>query len=188
MKRMRKIVKRSLPVATLVVLAALTMAGVNPQAYSAPANVAVSNTAEGYVLVRWENDGAPIHRVGWTQETELRAAQAAGDWLEAFHFADTRRATDYAVKYLPGGQLYWFIVGAGGERFGPVTWGEWNSLTTVGSTPPSQPTAMPTPVEETGRSSRRWWLVAYVRLCWPQKLGSSRFGLIFQRDCLFPAL
>ena len=148
MKRMRKMVKRSLLVATLVVLAALTMAGVNPQAYSAPANVAVSNTAEGYVLVRWEYDGAPIHRAGWTQETELRAAQAAGDWLEAFHFADTRRTTDYAVKYLPGGQLYWFIVGAGGERFGPVTWGKWNSLTTVGSTPPSQPTAMPTPVEE----------------------------------------
>ena len=148
MKPMRKMVKRSLLLATLAVLAALTMAGVNPQAYSAPANVAVSNTAEGYVLVRWEYDGGPIHRVGWTQETELRAAQAAGDWLEAFHFADTGRATDYTVKYLPGGQLYWFIVGTGGERFGPVTWGEWNSLTTVGSTPPSQPTTIPTPVEE----------------------------------------
>ena len=148
---MNRIVKRVLVLATLAALTALTafsVATVNVQAYPMPAGVTSGNTADGYVLVRWNNDGAPIHRVGWTQETDLRAAQAAGDWLEAFHFADTTRPSGYTVKYLPHGQLYWFIVGAGGERFGSVTWSAWASLVTGYGTAAERPTTTPTPVPE----------------------------------------
>ena len=109
---MRKIVKRVLLVVALAVLTAFSVAAVNVQAYPKPMGVTSSNTVDGHVLVRWNDDGAPIHRVGWTQETDLRAAQAAGDWLEAFHFADTTRPSNYTVKYLPHGQLYWL-----GHRF-----------------------------------------------------------------------
>ena len=147
---MRKMVRKSPVVATLAILVALTVAAVNPQTYGTPTSIRVSNTSDGHVLVRWDYDGAPMHRVGWTQETELRVAQAAGDWLEAFHFADTTQTTNYTVKYLPGGQLYWFIVGAGAERFGPVNWSDWTNLVTVGSAVPEQPTTVPTPVEEQG--------------------------------------
>ena len=145
---MSKIVRMVSRIVALAILAVLTMAAVNSQAYAKPTGVIPSNTPEGHVLVRWDYDGAPIHRVGWTQETELRVAQAAGDWLEAFHFADTTRSTNYTVKYLPEGQLYWFIVGAGGERFGPVNWSDWTNLVTMGSSATGQPTTVPTPVEE----------------------------------------
>ena len=145
---MRKIVKRVLLVVALAVLTAFSVAAVNVQAYPKPMGVTSSNTVDGHVLVRWNDDGAPIHRVGWTQETDLRAAQAAGDWLEAFHFADTTRPSNYTVKYLPHGQLYWFIVGAGGERFGQVTWSDWTSLVTGFGTGDERPTTTPTPVPE----------------------------------------
>ena len=147
---MRKIVGKGPIIAALAILAALTMAAVNPQSYGAPTNVMVSNVAEGHVLVQWVYDGAPIHRVGWTQETDLRTAQAEGDWLEAFHFSDTRRDTDYTVKHLPNGQLYWFIVGAGPERFGPVEWGNWANIVTSAVSTTGQPITEPVPVEEQG--------------------------------------
>ncbi len=146
---MRKIVCRLMLVAALTTLAALTFAGVNPQAYPKPTNVAVGNTPEGNVLVSWGADEAPVHRVGWTQETDLRAAQAAGDWLEAFHFADTKRSGNYTVKYLPHGRLYWFIVGSSAQRFDEVNWSDWANLITGHSTatlqPPPTPTPTPTP-------------------------------------------
>ena len=145
---MGKIVKRGLLLATISILAAFTLAAVNPQTINAPTDVRVSNTSEGHVLVRWNRDGAPVHRVGWTQEAEVRPIlDADGDWLEAFHFVDTKRPTDYTVKFLPGGHLYWFIVGAGAERFREVSWSGWTNLTTVGSTPPTQPVTTPTPVQ-----------------------------------------
>ena len=37
---------------------------------------------------------ASVHRVGWTHDGDLQVALAAGDWLEAFHFADTKRDSD----------------------------------------------------------------------------------------------
>ena len=105
-----------------------------PAALTPPANVSVANTADGHVIVRWDDDAAPVHRVGWANAGDVATARAAGDWLEAFHFADTKRNTDYTVKYLPQGQRYWFIVGAGNYRFGGVAWNEWQSLITIAPT------------------------------------------------------
>ena len=115
----------------LLLLAAFVMAAANAQTHPKPANVTAANTADGHVLVSWTDDAAPVHRVGWTHDADFRAANAAGDWLEAFHFADTTRNTDYTIKYLPRGQQYWFIVGAANERFAGATWSEWASLTTT---------------------------------------------------------
>ena len=130
---MRKIVKTIAMVATVAILATLVVAAANSQALPKPTDVTASNTAEGHVLVSWDDDAAPVHRVGWTHDAEFMAAQAAGDWLEAFHFADTKRDTDYTIKYLPGGQPYWIIVGATNERFSGATWSDWTSLTTAAS-------------------------------------------------------
>ena len=101
----------------LLLLAAFSMAAANAQTYPQPTNVTAENTTDGYVLVSWADDAAPVHRVGWTHDADFRAAEAAGDWLEAFHFADSKRDTDYTIKYLPRGQQYWFIVGTTNERF-----------------------------------------------------------------------
>ena len=65
-----------------------------------PTNVTAQNTPEGHVIVKWDADAAPVHRVGWALASDVTAARAAGDWLEAFHFADTKRDTDYTIKYL----------------------------------------------------------------------------------------
>ena len=140
---MLKIVKTATTIATLVMLAALVVAAANLQAQPKPTGVNVSNTPQGHVLVSWDDDAAPVHRVGWTHDGDLQVALAAGDWLEAFHFADTKRDSDYTVKYLPGGQKYWFIVGAANERFGGATWSEWSYLTTAGSPTPGQSTGAP---------------------------------------------
>ena len=147
---MPKAIKTPVTVVILAVLAVLVVAAANSQAHPKPTVVAVSNTAEGHVLVSWGDDAAPIHRVGWTHDGELQMALAAGDWLEAFHFADTKRDTDYTVKYLPGGQKYWFIVGAANERFGDATWSDWSYLTTTGSLTPDQPTSAPGSTENAG--------------------------------------
>lgn len=140
---MPKAVKTAATVATLALLAVLVIAAANLQAQPKPTGVNVSNTPEGHVLVGWDDDAAPVHRVGWTHDGDLQVALAAGDWLEAFHFADTKRGSDYTVKYLPGGQKYWFIVGAANERFGGATWSDWSYLTTTGSFTPDQPTGTP---------------------------------------------
>ena len=85
--------------------------------------------------------------MGWTHDADFRAAEAAGDWLEAFHFADSKRDTDYTIKYLPRGQQYWFIVGATNERFTEATYSEWTSITTTAdsTTATPMPAATPTP-------------------------------------------
>ena len=119
------------PLLALTALAIALMAAANPQTYPAPTNVTASNTADGHVRVSWNDDAAPVHRVGWANAADLHAAIAAGDWAEAFHFADTRRQTDYVVKYLPTGQQYYFAVGAASQRFGPVVWGPAVQLTTA---------------------------------------------------------
>ena len=140
---MSKIFKTAATIVIVVFLAVLGVAAANLQAQPKPTDVTASNTAEGHVLVSWDDDAAPVHRVGWTHDAEFRAAQAAGDWLEAFHFADTKRETDYAIKYLPGGQPYWIIVGAANERFGGATWSDWTSLTTAASANPDPDPAVP---------------------------------------------
>ena len=71
----------------LLLLAAFSMAAANAQTYPQPTNVTAENTTDGHVLVSWADDAAPVHRVGWTHDADFRAAEAAGDWLEAFHFA-----------------------------------------------------------------------------------------------------
>ena len=115
----------------LLLLAAFVMAAANAQTYPKPTNVTATNTADGHVLISWADDAAPVHRVGWAHNAEFMVADAAGDWLEAFHFADSKRNTDYTIKYLPRGQQYWFIVGAANERFAGATWSEWTFLTTT---------------------------------------------------------
>ena len=108
-----------------------------------PANVTAANSPEGHVIVRWDADDAPVHRVGWAEESEVERATAAGDWLEAFHFADTRRETDYTIRHLPAGQKYWFIVGAAPFRFAGAVWGGWTDL--IISATPVEPTPTPDP-------------------------------------------
>ena len=131
----------------LLLLAAFSMAAANAQTYPQPTNVTAENTTDGHVLVSWADDAAPVHRVGWTHDADFRAAEAAGDWLEAFHFADSKRDTDYTIKYLPRGQQYWFIVGATNERFTGATYSEWTSITTTAdsTTATPMPAATPTP-------------------------------------------
>ena len=131
----------------LLLLAVSAMAAANAQTYPQPTNVTAENTTDGYVLVSWADDAAPVHRVGWTHDADFRAAEGAGDWLEAFHFADSKRDTDYTIKYLPRGQKYWFIVGTTNERFTGATYSEWTSITTTAdsTTATPMPAATPTP-------------------------------------------
>ena len=124
----------------LAALATLVVAASNVQTYPKPSGVSAAPTEEDHILVSWDDDAAPVHRVGWAHDGDARAANAAGDWFEAFHFVDTRRNTDYTVKYLPPGQKYWFIVGAANERFTKATWSEWTSLITpIASAPEPEP-------------------------------------------------
>ena len=129
---MSKMLKVAGTITLLLLLAAFAMAAANAQTYPKPTNVTATNTTDGHVLVSWADDAAPVHRVGWTHSADARAANAAGDWLEAFHFADSKRNTDYTIKYLPRGQQYWIIVGATNERFAGASWSEWKTLTTTG--------------------------------------------------------
>ena len=138
--------KKWLVVIAAVVAVALvaSIAAVNPQTPPAATGVTATNTANG-VRVSWNDDAAAVHRVGWAHDADARAANAAGDWLEAFHFADTKRNTDYTIKYLPDGQKYWVIVGAANHRFGAAAWSNWSSLTvrTADANTPA-PTPAPT--------------------------------------------
>ena len=118
-------------VAVAALLLVLVVAATNTQAQAKPTGVTASSTDEGHIEVSWDDDDAPVHRVGWTNDRDFREAHAAGDWLEAFHFADTKGESGYTVKYLPGGQPYWFIVGAAPERFGGASWSDdWAYLIT----------------------------------------------------------
>ena len=124
----------------LFALAGVIVAAAHIQAHPKPTNVTAAPTTEDHIRVSWDDDAAPVHRVGWAHDADARAANDAGDWLEAFHFADTRRNTDYTIKYLPPGQKYWFIIGATNERFARANWSDWTSLTT-----PSEPEPQPEP-------------------------------------------
>lgn len=136
---MFKTTKTAILLVVLIALAALLIAAANPQSQTKPTGVDVSNTGHGHVLVTWDEGQAPIHRVGWVDEQELQAATLAGDGLEAFHFAETKRDSEYLIKDLPAGRKYWFIVGAATERFGKATWSDWASLTTAGAPTSGQP-------------------------------------------------
>ena len=138
-------------IAAVAVVLVASIAAVNPQTPPPATGVSVTNTANG-VRVSWNNDAATVHRVGWAHDVDARAANAAGDWLEAFHFADTKRNTDYTIKYLPEGQKYWVIVGAANTRFGAAAWSEWTSLT-VGAPAAISPTPVPTPEASSARIS-----------------------------------
>ena len=85
------------------------------------------------MIVQWDADAAPVHRVGWVNYSDLMEAMAKGDALESFRFADTKRDADYSIKGLQAGQRYWIIVGAAQQRFGDVEWGGSTSLTVAGS-------------------------------------------------------
>ena len=116
-----------------------------------PANVIAVNSPKGHVIVRWDADDAPVHRVGWANAADVIEAQAAGDWMDALHFADTKRPTDYTIKHLPAGHDYFFIVGAAQRRFADATWGEWTRLrVTAAQTEPTSPPA-PTPTPPAGK-------------------------------------
>ena len=125
----RSLTGKALPLALLLLLAIALAAAGNHQELAAPTNIVAELTTDGNVKVSWDADDAPVHRVGWTNQTDLVAAYRAGDVYEAFYFADTKREADYVVKYLPVGQIYWFSVGAGSERFSQVTFGDYISFT-----------------------------------------------------------
>ena len=127
--------------------AGVAQAAASTAALLPPTNVTAQNTPEGHVIVKWDADAAPFHRVGWALASDVTAARAAGDWLEAFHFADTKRDTDYTIKYLARGQKYWFIVGSLNYRFGSaVAWDEagWKLRTTASVVAAAEPTPEPT--------------------------------------------
>ena len=129
------------------IIAIASIAATNLQATPpAPTGVTATATSEG-IRVRWDDDNAAVHRVGWAHNADARAANAAGDWLEAFHFADTKRNTDYTIKYLPPDTQYWVIVGGANFRFAGSSWSEWAQITTPTSDTPqdcvSQGTCLP---------------------------------------------
>ena len=127
--------------------AGVAQAAGSTAALTPPTNVTVENTAEGHVIVKWKADGAPVHRVGWANVADTEAARDAGDWQEAFHFAETKRSGDYTIKRLPAGQRYWFIVGSANRRSdGVVAWTHegWKSLTTTAVAAAGGPTPQPT--------------------------------------------
>ena len=86
---MSKIIEMIAISSIIAVLEMAAVAASNVQSHSAATNVSATNSADGHVLVSWDDDSAPVHRVGWANYVDVREAQAAGEWLEAFHFADT---------------------------------------------------------------------------------------------------
>ena len=147
--------KKWLIVIAAVVAVALvaSIAAVNPQTPPAATGVTATNTANG-VRVSWNDDAAAVHRVGWGSVSDFTKASEAGDVLEAFHFADTKRQNDYILKHLPQGQEYLFMVGTGNQRFGPVTWSGIKRLT-VNTDSDSTPTATPTPTTDPSLGTKR---------------------------------
>ena len=113
---------------------------------TAPTGVNAKNTAEGHVIVSWDDDAAPVHRVGWVNLADYAAAKAAGDWLEAFHFADTKRNTDYTVRNLPHGQRYRFVVASARARYGSAVWSnKWTPTLRTGTAAVSAEPTRPVP-------------------------------------------
>ena len=112
----------------------------------APANVTASDgDNHGEVTVRWTPDTtARFNRVGWANITEVQAAQAAGNWLEAFNFTDQGGAkSTYTVKRLEPGTRHAFIVATGAAN-GAIIYSEWVLHTTAAA---PAPTPMPAPAQ-----------------------------------------
>ena len=96
----RKLNRRlALPAAAIAVIliaaAAVIAPNLSPSALAqsnsvAPANVVARNGANiGEAIVSWTpNAVAASNRVGWANINEVQAAQAAGNWLEAFNFVE----------------------------------------------------------------------------------------------------
>ena len=111
---------------------------------AAPANVAARNGANiGEAIVSWTPNAAAVsNRVGWANISEVQAAQAAGNWLEAFNFVEIGGAKNsYTVKRLEPGTQHAFIVATIAAN-GAYTYSEWIFLTTAAA---PAPTPCPTP-------------------------------------------
>ena len=112
-------------------------------AQGAPTNVTARNGANtGEVIVSWTPAfGSQANRVGWASEPEVLAAQAAGNWLEAFNFVDLGASKrTYTVKRLQPGTQHAFLV-ATSTGSGRYNYSPWVLLTTTAGTP--CPTAVP---------------------------------------------
>ena len=69
--------------------------------------------------------GAGFYRIAWVSSDDIAAEQSQGrDGWDAVKIAsiENRGQTDYTVKNLNAGALYWFRVGSGNERFGATEW------------------------------------------------------------------
>ena len=123
-------------------------------AQGAPTNVTAGNGATtGQVIVSWTPAaGSQTNRVGWASEPEARAANAAGNWLEAFNFVDLGAAKrTYTVKRLEPGVRHAFIV-ATRTASGGYIYSSWVLLTTTAApTPTPQPTPTPCPTATPGQ-------------------------------------
>ena len=162
-----------LPAATAIVMVVAVLAVMaqvlapSPAAESqardgAPTDVFAHNGDNiGEVIVSWTPAaGADRNRVGWANIEEVLTAQAAGDWLEAFNFADLGGAkSSYTAKRLAPGVRHAFIV-ATLTTGGAIIYSDWVFVTTVAAppvaacpTPTPTPTLAPPPIAATPASS-----------------------------------
>ena len=145
----------ALPAAIAVVIAIAVAALFGGQitplpglAQGAPTNVTVRNGANtGEVLVSWTPAfGSQANRVGWASEPDVLAANAAGNWLEAFNFVDLAAARrTYTVKRLQPGTRHAFLV-ATSTGSGNYNYSSWILLTTTAA-----PAATPCPTAAPGQ-------------------------------------
>ena len=108
--------------------------GQEPTPHPAQPTIAVRDGAIGEVIVDFQT-GTAKTRVGWANIDEVRAAQAAGDWLAAFTFTDQSRSP-YTVKRLAPGVLHAFIVGSL-PNDGATVWSEWQFHMTAAAPSPT---------------------------------------------------
>ena len=97
------------------------------------------------MLVSWTPAfGSRANRVGWASEPDVLAANAAGNWLEAFNFVDLAAARrTYTVKRLQPGTRHAFLV-ATSIGSGNYSYSSWILLTTTAAPAPTPcPTAAP---------------------------------------------
>ena len=108
--------------------------GQEPTPHPAQPTIAVRDGAIGEVIVDFQT-GTAKTRVGWANIDEVRAAQAAGDWLAAFTFTDQSRSP-YTVKRLAPGVLHAFIVGSLPDA-GATVWSDWQFHMTAAAPSPT---------------------------------------------------
>ena len=147
--------RAALPAALAVVIAIAVAAFFGGQftpppppaiAQGAPANVTARNGGTaGQVVVSWTPaSGSQTNRVGWASEPEYQAANAAGNWLEAFNFVDLGAGKrTYTVKRLEPAARHAFIV-ATRTASGGYIYSSWVYLTTTSVSPAPSPTPCPT--------------------------------------------